>query len=273
MVDFGLLRDKARWVFEQTLRIHAACPETRLASSLSCVEILVSLFYGRVLDFDPKRPLAPARDRFVISKGHGSICFYPILADLGFIAMDELKAPCSPASKLKAIPDTLIEGYETINGSLGHGLGVAAGMALGLERRAAAQKVFALIGDGELFEGSMWEAIMFCGHHRLENLCCVLDRNRLCMLDYCKNIIDLEPLGEKFTAFGWQAERVDGHSPEALVASFERFRAGGRRRPTVIIADTVKGRGVKRLEGDSLCHIRSLSPGEVDELLGADRDS
>lgn len=263
----ALLKDKARMVFEQTLRIHKACPETRLASSLSCIETLVALFYGDVLRFDPRNPRSEDRDRFIVSKGHGSISFYPILADLGFIDKRELAAPCSPESKLKAIPDTSIEGYETINGSLGHGLGTAAGMALGLKLKNSDAHAFVLAGDGELFEGAMWEAIMFAGHHRLNNLCLVVDRNKLCMLGRCEEIIALDPLTEKFEAFGWQAHAVDGHDVWALRELLWKIRKGPRTRPTAVIADTVKGRGVARLEQDDLCHIRSLSPDEVDRIL------
>jgi transketolase len=158
MID---LKAKARWVWLETLRIHRRAPETRLASSLSPVEIFVALYYGGVLRFNPTQPLTETRDRCIISKGHGSICMYPILADLGFFAMEELEHVCESGSFLGGIPDPVIPGYETVNGSLGHGLGVATGMALGLNRKGSDRDVFVIAGDGELHEGSNWEAAMF----------------------------------------------------------------------------------------------------------------
>ena len=267
--DATFLAEKARMVFEKTLRIHKACPETRLASSLSCIEILVALHYGGVLRFDPKNPLAESRDRFIISKGHGSISFYPILADLGFIDERELFAPCTLESKLKAIPDTLIEGYETTNGSLGHGLGVGAGMALGLALKGSDSRVFVLSGDGELLEGSVWEAVMFAGHHRLSNLFLVVDRNKLCMLGHCEEIVALDPLTAKFEAFGWRAVQTDGHDAAGLARVLRSVREETQDGPVAVVADTVKGRGVERLERDPLCHIRSLGAEEVDRILAA----
>lgn len=262
------LKRKSRQVWRETLKIHRACPETRIASSLSCVEILVALHYGGVLRFDPKNPLDEARDRLIISKGHGSISYYPILADLGFIDKSELGAPGAPGNALKAIPDTLIPGYETVNGSLGHGLGVGIGMALGLKAKGSDRKVFVLMGDGELNEGSVWEAVMLAGHHKLDNLCVIIDANGLCMLDHCRNIVDLEPIGAKFEAFGWEAGRVDGHDEAALATLLGRFAA--RRpgqAPFCVVAETVKGRGVPALETDSLCHVKSLKPEAIDALL------
>jgi len=150
----------------------------------------------------PGEPDWADRDRFIISKGHGTISYYPILADLGFVSPRELALISQEDGILKVIPDTLIPGYETINGSVGQGPGVACGLALALRDKGAGQKVFVLCGDGELNEGSVWEAIMFAGHHHLDNLILVIDQNGACMLDFCRNIIDLSPLDEKFRAFG-----------------------------------------------------------------------
>lgn len=265
------MQEKARWIWRETLKIHRFCPESRIASSLSCVEILTAMFYGGVLHYEPKTPFAEDRDRLIISKGHGSISFYPILADLGFIDMRELDEPGSMTSKLKAIPDTLIEGYETINGSLGHGIGVGIGMALGLKAKGSKRKVYVLIGDGELNEGSMWEAIMLAGHHKLSNLCVIIDKNGLCMLDYCRNIVDLDPLEAKFKTFGWDSATIDGHdiaSVAKTLKAFDQREAGSK--SLVVVAQTVKGKGVPSLECDSLCHIKSLKPEAVDALLRED---
>lgn len=263
---FEFLRQKALWVRQETLKIHRIAPGTRLASSLSDVEIFVALYYGGILNFNPENIHWEGRDRFIVSKGHGAISLYPVLADLGFFDKEELKRVCKEDSFLGSIPDN-IPGFETINGSLGHGLGVACGMALALKRKDINAKVFVLSGDGELFEGAVWEAVMFASHHKLNNLLLIVDNNKISMLDYCKNIIDLEPLEEKFNAFNWKIKTVDGHNIEELYVALNDFKKGTGTNPGVLIANTIKGKGVPQLEHDPLCHIKSLKEEEVDDIL------
>lgn len=263
------LLSKAGWVWAETLRMHRLAPETRVASSLSAVEIFTTLYYGGLLAHNGADPRWEGRDRLIVSKGHGSISLFPILADRGYFDRSELDKVCREGSFLGGIPDTIIPGYETINGSLGHGLGVACGMALGLKCKGSPSHVFVVAGDGEFCEGSMWEGVMFAAHHRLDNLTVIIDNNRLCMLDRCENIMSVEPFDKRFESFGWEARRVDGHDIQALregLASFKQRGATGR--PAVLIADTVKGRGVPELEQDSLCHIRTLAPAEIDRAIG-----
>lgn len=257
------LVDKALWVRRETLRLHGLAPETRVASSLSAVELFVALLYGGVMRFDPANPGWEGRDRLIISKGHGSICFYPILADLGYFDRSELDRICQEGSFLGGIPDTTIPGYETINGSLGHGLGVACGMALALRQRKSASSMFVMLGDGELNEGSVWEGIMFAAQHRLDNVVAIVDSNKLCMLDRCERVINLEPLEQRFAAFAWETHRIDGHDLEAVCCAFKKCTADRNGKPKIIIADTVKGKGVSALENDPLCHIKSLNESEL----------
>ncbi|MBN1914188.1 MAG: transketolase [Candidatus Omnitrophica bacterium] len=267
------LKDKADWVRRETIRIHGIAPQTRVASSLSCVEILTALYYGKVLSFDKRGKKSAKRDRLVLSKGHGAVSIYPILADLGFFNPRELRRVCQAGSFLGSIPDTLIPGIETTNGSLGHGLGVSCGISIALRLAKDRHKVFALIGDGELYEGSVWEAVMFAGHHKLSNIIAIVDNNGISMLDYCRRIIDLRPYEQKFRAFGWKAETVDGHDVLALRQCLARLKSDKTRYPKVVIAKTVKGKGVPSLESDALCHIKSLSNNEVSDLLkGADEE-
>lgn len=181
IINLPYLQKKAHWVWQETLAIHRRAPETRIASSLSAVEIFVTLYYGEILKFRAHDPFWPERDRFIISKGHGSISMYPILADLGFFPKDALKTVCQPGSFLGGIPDPVIPGYETINGSLGHGLGVATGIALALKKLNRNESVFVLTGDGELHEGANWEAIMFASQHGLDNLNLIIDNNNISM--------------------------------------------------------------------------------------------
>jgi len=263
----AFLREKALWVRQETLKIHKVAPGTRVASSLSDVEIFTVLYYGKILRFDLDNTQWEGRDRLIVSKGHGAISLYPILADLDFFDKKELKRVGKEGSFLGGIPDPLIPGFETVNGSLGHGLGVACGMALALKRKEIDANVFVLLGDGELSEGAVWEAIMFASHHGLDNLIAIVDNNKISMLDYCKNIIDLEPLEDKFRSFSWDVESVDGHDVEGLYEAITRFKGNGGSQPKAIIANTIKGKGVPLLENDPLCHVKSLTEGEVDDLL------
>ncbi len=264
---FTFLRDKARWVRKETLKIHKITPDTRLASSLSAVEIFTVLYYGKLVKFNVKNIKAEDRDRFIISKGHGAISFYPILADLGFFAKNNLSKVCKEGSILGGIPDCVIPGFETINGSLGHGLGVACGISLALKKKKRKETVFILIGDGELNEGSVWEAVMFAGMHKLDNLILIVDNNKASMLDFCKNIIDLSPLEKKFEVFKWDTKIVDGHNTEKLYHALKSFKEKAAGMPKVLIADTMKGKGVPRLEIDPLSHIKNLEPEEADALI------
>lgn len=261
-----MLKQKAKEVRIQTLKIHQKLPETRIASSLSCVEIFVALYYGGLLRFDPTNPNDEKRDRFIISKGHGSISLYPILADLGFFQKEELERVGK--NFLGSIPDPIIPGYETINGSLGHGLGVGCGVALALQRKKQDQNVVVLVGDGELDEGSIWEAVMFASQHKLQNLTLIIDNNRTSMLDFSKNIIDLSPLAEKLSAFGWECFEVEnGHDVDALHQTLKSALNTQSNCPKAVIANTVKGKGIDFMEKSPLSHILSVKSDEVDKYI------
>jgi transketolase len=261
------LKEKSKWVWRETLAIHRRSPETRLASSLSSIEIFVALYYGGVLRFDPVSPLAEYRDRCIISKGHGSICMYPILADLGFFGLDELRRVCATGGFLGGIPDPIIPGYETVNGSLGHGAGVATGVALGLKRKGSDRNVFVVAGDGELHEGANWEAFMFASQHKLDNLNLVVDDNRISMLGYTDDIVSHVSLPTRLDAFGWECEEVDGHDVLAVQAALERMKTRYNGKPKALVARTLKGRGVPGLENAPLCHIMNPKPELIDSLL------
>jgi transketolase len=261
------LRAKADWVWRETLGVHRRAPETRLASSLSSIEIFVALYYGGILQFNPTNPLDESRDRCIISKGHGSICMYPILADLGFFPMEELQHVCESGSFLGGIPDPVIPGYETVNGSLGHGLGVATGMALGLKRKASSKSVFVVVGDGELHEGANWEAIMFAAQHKLDNLHLIIDDNSISMLGYTNDIVSHGDLGARLSSFGWDCLEVQGHDVLSVKAALQEQQAKSEGKPKALIAKTQKGRGVPGLENAPLSHIINPKPELIDRLL------
>lgn len=262
-----LLSEKAQWVWRETLKIHRRAPETRLASSLSPIEIFVALYYGGLLNFDPKHPRAENRDRCIISKGHGSICMYPILADLGFFSLDELERVCQAGSFLGGIPDPVIPGYETVNGSLGHGLGVATGIALGLKTKKNPRSVFVITGDGELHEGANWEALMFASHHKLDNLHLIVDNNQISMLDYTDKIVSHNPLMARLQAFNWDCIEVDGHDVLAVQQALLQIKSQNMGKPKALIAYTKKGHRVPSIEGAPLCHIMNPKPELLDALL------
>lgn len=262
------LAAKAAWVRRETLRIHQLAPETRVASSLSDVEIFVALYYGNILSYDPADPRWEGRDRFIVSKGHGGVSLYPILADLGFFDRRHLDHVCRADSFLGAIPDMLVPGFETINGSLGQGLGVACGVARGLKQKQSPAGVFVLSGDGELYEGSVWEAVMFAAHHRQDNLTLIVDSNKISMLGHCRGILNLLPLEEKFAAFGWDVAAVDGHDVRLVRQQLAHFAATRQGRPKVLVANTIKGKGVHVLEQDALCHVRTLNEQEALAAMG-----
>lgn len=262
-----VLGDKAKWVWRETLKIHRRAPETRLASSLSVIEIFVALYYGGVLRFNPNSPWDEKRDRCIISKGHGSICMYPILADLGFFSLDELERVWQVGSFLGGIPDPVIPGYETVNGSLGHGLGVGAGLALGLKTKKSDRQVFVVTGDGELHEGANWEALMFASHHGLDNLHLIVDNNKISMLDYTANIVSHGSLVERLQAFGWDCIEVNGHDVLAIQNALMAMKSQQLGKPKVLVAHTKKGLGIPSIEDAPLCHIMNPKREEIDLLL------
>jgi transketolase len=261
------LKEKAAWVWRETLAIHRRAPETRIASSLSAVEIFVALYYGGILEYDPKLPLSVNRDRCVISKGHGSICMYPILADLEFFSINELQHVCEKGSFLGGIPDPVIPGYETVNGSLGHGLGVGSGMALALNRKGSERQVYVVCGDGELHEGANWEAIMFASHHGLSNLNLIVDNNQISMLGFTDDIISHKDLIKRFESFGWNCLQVDGHEVSEVKSALKNMKQNINAGPKVLVARTLKGHGVPGLENAALSHIINPSTDIIDDIL------
>ncbi|MBL0721414.1 MAG: transketolase [Sulfurovum sp.] len=268
MNNIKLLKEKSKFIRCETLKIHKLAPETRVASSLSPIEIFVSLYYGDILNFNPKDPRDESRDRFIISKGHGSISMYPLLADIGFFDKKELSRVCTNGSFLGGIPDPIIPGYETVNGSLGHGLGVGCGMAVALKTKEKKQNVVVLTGDGELNEGSNWEAIMFAPQHNLDNFTLIVDYNKVSMLDFSKNIINMNSLNDKFEAFNWKVyEVVDGHGVEEVYTTLKEAINDRNNKPKVVIVNTIKGKGVPFLETHSLSHVLSVKPEDIDTLI------
>lgn len=237
---------------------------THIASAFSIVDILVCL-YDKFLKFDPKNPSYEKRDKFVLSKGHGCAALYVTLATYGFFSKDVLKTYCTPGSILGGHPDsTRIPGVETSTGSLGHGFSVSVGFALANKMKKNKSTVYCLVGDGELNEGSNWEAAMSASHHKLDNLILIIDDNKLMISGFAKDILNPLSFVEKFNAFGWNTIEIDGHNFSEMINAFEKanIRNG---KPTVIIANTIKGKGVSYMENKKEWY--SMLPNEEEFAL------
>ena len=220
--------------------------------SLSCVDIL-NVLYNRVLRVAPETFADPDRDRYIQSKGHSVEALYVVLDDRGFFPESDLDTLCASGSHYVGHPTRKVFGIEQNTGALGHGLSVCVGIALGARMDGAGFRVYTLLGDGELTEGSNWEAAMLAAHYGLENLVAVVDRNTLQITGRTRGVCNTEPLDGKFAAFGWTVREVDGHDMGALIRAFDAvpFAPG---RPSLIIANTVKGKGVSFMEDVSRWH-------------------
>ena len=236
-----------------------------VGGSLSSVDILTALYYD-VLDVRPDEPRWPGRDRFVLSKGHSVEGLLCILADRGFFPRAELATYCRYGSRLIGHPSVKVPGIELCTGALGHGLPAGVGMALGAKRTGQAWRTYVLMGDGEQAEGSVWEAAMAAAAHGLDNLVGILDRNRLQISGPTEQVMPLENLADKWRAFGWEVVRVNGHDIPALIAALRGApcRPGA---PTLVLADTTKGRGVKLMENAVKWHHGVPSKEQLAEAL------
>ena len=218
-----------------------------VGGSLSCVEILVSLYF-KVMSYDAKKPSDENRDRFVLSKGHAAPALYAVLSKAGVFPRDMLWTLRKLGSPLQGHPDSkYLPGVEASTGSLAHGLPQACGMALAGKLDKNPFRVYCLMGDGEMDEGLVWEAFMSASHYKLDNLCVVIDNNTLQIDGRCRDVMNIYPLEEKFKAFGLYTKSVDGHKFSELISVFEGAK-NNKRSPTVIIAHTIKGRGVSFME-------------------------
>jgi transketolase len=237
-----------------------------IGGDFSAIDILVTLYFS-VLHIDPHAPNAPDRDRFILSKGHCAGALYTTLAHAGFFPLEELNTFAQPLSCLNGHPDrNKVPGVETNTGPLGHGLPVAVGAALAARLTGASWRVFVLTGDGELQEGSNWEAAMSASHFELDNLTVIVDRNRLQQGDWTERTMQLDPLADKWRAFGWSVQEVDGHDHAQLLEVFSRvpFVTG---KPNCVIANTHKGKGVSFMQDQVGWHHRIPTAEELATAL------
>jgi transketolase len=259
-----LLRERANQSRATDLHMIGRAGLGHVGGDLSVLDILTTLFFG-VLRIDPEKPDWADRDRFVLSKGHTAGALYATLAAAGFFATAELETFAAPMSALNGHPNRVkVPGVETNTGPLGHGLPVSVGMAVAARLARSERHVYVVLGDGELQEGSNWEAAMTAGHRRLANLTAVVDRNRLQQGARTEETNTLDPLDDKFRAFGWDVRIVDGHDHLELL---EAFTAPRGERPTCIIANTTKGRGVSFMEDRVEWHHKVPSASQIESAV------
>ena len=261
------LRDRAKFVRLETVRLTRIAGAGHYTATFSAAELFAVLYYAQ-LRYRPDEPDWADRDRFVLSKGHAAIGLYPVLADVGFFDSAILDDYTRLGSAFGDHPDMrTIPGIDFSSGSLGHGLSISVGMLLGARVQDRAFRVFCVMGDGELGEGQIWEAAMAAGQFQLGSLVGIVDRNHLSIDGNTESIMGVEPLAARFESFGWETHEVDGHDLDALLDVFDRLETADLGRPQMVIADTVKGRGVRRMEGDAQWHVGNLVGADYDDVI------
>lgn len=259
------LETRARQVRRLVIQMLAKAASGHPGGSLSAADLVTAL-YANVLRFDPANPRWPQRDRFHMSKGHCCPVWYAVLALHGFFPQEELFTLRQRGSILQGHPDRKTPGVESASGSLGQGLAIALGMSLAARIDKLDYRVYCLLGDGELQEGSVWEAAMACAHFSCDNLCAIVDANG-CQIDgRCEDVMGLEPLAAKWQAFGWQVIEINGHDFKQILAAYAQAQTI-KNKPTVIIARTVKGKGVSFMEGVVGFHGRAPTADEAERAL------
>lgn len=256
------LQSKAYDIRKSVLETCINAGTGHLTSCMSCTEILVALYHGGLLRYDPQDQDWKGRDRFFLSKGQASPVLYAILADCGFYDVSNLEQFAQDDGMFGVHLQKSVPGVEITCGSLGQGFGMGAGVALAAKQNRDNFLVYALLGDGECYEGSIWETAMFASHNRLNNLIAIVDRNALCVTDFTENIVSLEPLDERWETFGWDVCRINGHSFEELMSVIGDARSRRSTRPLCVIADTVKGEGIESMSNIPLWH--GLAPQGAD---------
>lgn len=243
----------AAWLRRVSFEMLAAAEQGHPGSVMSQIEILVTLFYGGVIRYEKGNPNSKLRDRIIISKGHATMGLYPIFADLGYFDKTELEKYGTYEGQLRIFGNISIPGVDATSGSLGHGLGIGVGYALAARMDQSESRTFVVVSEGEMYEGSIWESALFAAHHRLDNLIVVLDRNQKIILGDTEELVAVEPIEDKWKAFGFHTHTVNGHSISELQAAFESI-GDSEKKPLVVIANTVKGKGIPLMENDPAWH-------------------
>jgi transketolase len=266
ITDIYELKEITRKIRIDIIKMTNAAGSGHPGGSLSAAEIFTVLYFN-IMNHDPKNPEWEDRDVFILSKGHCCPGLYSAMARSGYFPVEELMTLRKFGSRLQGHPhSSSLPGLEASTGSLGQGLSIATGCALAIKLNKKSSRVYCLMGDGEQQEGQIWEAAMSASHYKLNNLCGIIDRNRLQIDGFCKDIIDYEPLEDKWRSFGWHVINVDGHNISDLINAFEEAKTI-KGKPTVIVADTIKGKGVGFMENVSVWHGQAPNDEETKKAL------
>src|SRR5215471_4921244 len=261
------LQDICKQVRRDIIEMTGAAKSGHPGGSLSAVEILVTLFFGGVLRHDPANPKWPERDRFILSKGHACPVLYSVFAEAGYTPKDQLKTLRKLGSIYQGHPDVrFIPALEASTGSLGEGLSLALGMGCAARLNHSPSRTYVVLGDGEIQEGQVWEAAMFGSFHKVDNVVAIVDYNKIQLDGFVKDIMDLTPLAEKWRSFGWHTIELDGNDIPSLQSAFSEA-ASVKGKPTAIVADTIKGKGVSFMENNPKFHGTAPTPAEVQAAL------
>lgn len=245
----------AREIRKTSVKLVYQANASHIGGALSMADILAVL-YADVLKFDSADSEYPERDRFILSKGHSCVSLYAALAHSGYFSISDLDSYGKDSSKFISHTSHYIPGVEISAGSLGHGLPIACGLAFAAKRKKETWRTYVLVGDGEMDEGSNWEALLFGAQFNLDNLCLIIDYNKIQSLGFTNEVLNLEPLKSKLEAFNWNVLNVDGHNHNELLAAFDNAKQT-KGKPTVVIANTIKGKGVSFMENKLLWHYKS----------------
>jgi transketolase len=259
----------ARRIRINALKMVHRAKASHIASALSMCDILAVL-YCDILKTDPQDPLLNHRDRFILSKGHGCVAVYSTLAELGYFPKQDLESYGQDFSWLMNHISHHVPGVEFSTGSLGHGLPFGVGKALACKTQSQDWRTFVMLGDGEMNEGANWEALMFSSHHQLNNLTAIIDYNNLQSLDTIANTLELEPLSDKLTSFGWAVQSIDGHNHDQISKALSQTHST---KPTAIIAKTIKGKGVSFMEDKVAWHYKNPNDEELKMALAELNDA
>jgi transketolase len=265
--DVERIEERALFIREETVRLISIAKTGHYASAFSAADIIATLYYG-VLRLRRGEPSWPDRDRFLLGKGHAAVAVYPVLADWAFFEQELLDDYTRLGNPLGDHPDMRrVPGIDFSSGSLGHALSAGLGMSLAARMAGRDYRVFVLLGDGELHEGQVWEAALSAAHHQVENLIAIVDRNGFSLDGEIEDVVGIEPLRAKWEAFGWASYEVDGHDVAALLTLLRRLRDESRLRPTVVVAKTVKGKGVSYMESEAGWHLGWLNAKDEEAAL------
>ncbi len=247
------LRQKVAQIKHKCLELCVNAGVGHITSAFSCAEIVTVLYY-KIMNIDPYNPNWSGRDCFIMSKNHASVITYPILADLGFIKESEINTFLEDGSLFCLHSKIDIPGVDFAGGALGIGIGTACGFAYATKQDNSKRLTFCIIGDGECYEGSVWEAALFASHNKLSNLVLILDRNQMCITDFTEKMLALNSLEDKFSSFGWEVRTINGHSLSEIKNALKDVRTRNSEKPLCIVANTIKGKGIAFMENNVLMH-------------------